>query len=168
MMARVWLLRLALLAIVLTIPLRLTVAADSASLDDRARQVFEQAGYHVAVVRPEGAAGHRSVLVAKSPECAGDVMISGVTIAGMMDDDPAAQPRTAPVYAFGDWSGSHISRPRLVFEVIKLRLRNAIGLGRTVWASPVVLKFDDPSACLIVAPPDLARIWRDSLDDKAA
>ena len=161
-MIRVWALRLFLLGLVAMIPLRLAgeAAGNPSALEDRTRQVFEQAGYHTRILRPRDAADHRSVTVARSPDCAADVVISGVTIAGMMDDDLQANGGAAPVYAFGDWSGTSVSRVRLVIEVIKLRLRNAITFGRTPWASPVVLVLSDPSACLAIAQPDLARIWR--------
>lgn len=161
-MIRTWALRAALLAIVASIPLRIAneAAAGQSDLLKRTQSVLEHAGYQVKTVEIGTGDGRTAYLMARSAACARAVQVSVQTIAANIDQGTPAGGGPAPLFAFGEWSGSDVSRVRLVLEVMRLRLRYAISFGRAPWASPALLRIDDPSMCMVIATPDLARIWR--------
>lgn len=161
-MNRLWVLRAVLLAIATSIPLRIAneAAAKPTDLFKRTRSVFEQAGYQVKIAQIGTGDARTPILLARSAACSQAVQVSALTIAAKIDDDVSAEGGRAPIFAFGEWSGPKVSRLRLVLEVMRLRIHYAISFGRAPWVSPMLLKMEDPSLCLMIASPELAEIWR--------
>lgn len=125
--------------------------------------MFEQAGYRARVEKRAWGPETRALetkLVARSPLCASDVVVTITSVANMIAPEAVNGQAIAPVFAFGEWTSATPSRFRVFGELVRIRARAVFRRDGSVLSNPAVLVIDDPSACLAVATPAIAEIWR--------